>query len=177
MATGKPVRREARNLAFLLTAALGCAATSAAMAEGAEPALLGWIELVSLPEQGLRFSAKLDTGADTSSINGRNIEVTRRGSQYRVGFDLTDDDGKRIRIERPLAREARIKRAGSETSRRLVVRLDVCLAGRWLEGEFTIADRGRLEHQVLIGRNLMAGRIIVDPARRELGAPHCTPRH
>jgi hypothetical protein len=44
----------------------------------AQPTLAGWIEQVKLGSDGLVMPAKLDTGADTSSLHVSNIAWIRR---------------------------------------------------------------------------------------------------
>ncbi len=141
--------------------------------EATEPAVAGWIERISLPGHALFFDAKLDTGADTSSLNGQYIERFRRGGRPFVRFTLTDDAGTSKRIEAPVNRIVRIKRAGSTSNRRVVVRLRVCVGGIATDSDFTIADRDGLHYQALIGRNILSGRFIVDPSRQQIVSDRC----
>lgn len=139
----------------------------------AEPVVAGWIERVSLPEHNLTFEAKLDTGADTSSVNARNIRIDPGRGRPRVRFDLTDDAGRTVLVETALVRQVRIRRAGAPTESRPVVQLRVCVAGQTVDTEFTVADRGGLNTQMLIGRSLMAGRLLIDPARERIVSDRC----
>lgn len=140
------------------------------------PLVAGWTERVTLTDMGLGYEAKLDTGADTSSINAQNISRFTREGRPLVRFDLVDDAGKATAVEAPLARETSIKRAGKPSEKRAVVRLAVCVAGHSTEAEFTVADRSGFDYQVLIGRSLMAGRLIVDPGRQRLASDKCPTR-
>lgn len=139
----------------------------------AEPVVAGWIERVSLPDQNLTFEAKLDTGADTSSVNARNVRIDPGRGRPRVRFELTDDAGRTVPVEVPLVRQVRIRRAGAPTESRPVVQLRVCVAGQTVDTEFTVADRGGLSTQMLIGRSLMAGRLLIDPARERVASDRC----
>lgn len=164
----------ARRIAAVALASLLLAVFSLYREVRAEdPVVAGWIERISLTDRALLFDAKLDTGADSSSLNARDIERFRRGGRPFVRFMLTDDSGTTVRLEAPVIRIVRIKRAGAESDRRVVVRLNVCVGGFVTESDFTIADRRNLDVQVLIGRGLLAGRLIVDPGRERIVSDRC----
>ena len=157
--------------------AIGCTAlmcgSSHAQSRLTAPITAGWIERISLPDNALVFEAKLDTGADSSSLNGRNVERFRKAGQSCVRFDLVDDAGKNTRIEAPVVRAVRVKRSGTVGDSRAVVRIKVCVGGDTIDGEFTVANRGELNYQVLIGRNVLAGRILVDAGRQRIVSDRC----
>lgn len=141
---------------------------------GSSPLVAGWVERITFPDKGVSFEAKLDTGADTSSVNGRNVERFRRGGVSFVRFDLSDDAGRGVRVEAPVLRRVRIKRAGEDDDTvRAVIQLSVCVGGVVTDGEFTVADRADLKYQVLIGRNVLAGRILVDSSRTRILSGDC----
>lgn len=133
----------------------------------------GWIERVSFPDHAIDFEAKLDTGADSSSVHGRGIELFQREGKRFVRFTLTDDSGKSVQIEAPVARSVKVKRAGSDLDSRPVVRLNVCVGDQFSDVDFTVADRADMNFQVLIGRNVLAGRILVDSSQRHIVSSKC----
>ena len=54
------------------------------------------------------------------------------------------------------------------------VRLDVCLAGKRLEGRVNLADRSRFLYPALIGRNLLeTGGFLVDSEQTFTREPGC----
>lgn len=161
--------------AIALLSILMTSLSSSASAQGdaAQLIVAGWIERISIPDQGLVFEAKLDTGADSSSVHGTNVDRFRRAGVSLVRFDIVDDTGKLARIEAPIVRRVRVKRSGSDGDSRPVVRLTVCVGGRMTDGEFTVADRADLKYQVLIGRNVLAGRILVDSGSLRLVSDKC----
>lgn len=147
-------------------------ATTEAQKDNA-PIVAGWIERISFPDQKLLFEAKLDSGADSSSINGRNVEMFHKAGRSFVKFDVVDDAGASVHLEMPLVRRVRIRRAGGKLDHRAVVRLKVCVGGKMADVDFTIANRVDLNYQVLIGRNMMAGRILVDSGRQRIVSDKC----
>lgn len=150
-------------------------APAAAQRAGPESRLVvaGWIERVALPEHGIELEAKLDTGADTSSIDARDVERFRKGSASFARFMVPAGDGRPVQIEAPVVRRVSIKRAGGESDRRLVVMLRLCLAGQTVEAEVTLADRSQMSVPMLIGRNVLAGRMLVDSAAERRTEPTC----
>ena len=88
-------------------------------AAGGEAQIFGWAEPVILEEAGYRLEAKLDTGADTSSLDAIDIRRFRRKGKSYVRFTVEDhDEGETIRLERPLLRRVRIKRHDGDSQRR-----------------------------------------------------------
>ena len=43
-----------------------------------------------------------------------------------------------------------------------MVEMDVKMGGKTFKANFTIAEREKFEYQTLVGRNILAGRAIVD---------------
>ncbi len=179
----KPLRR-----AFAWAAASGLTIVAVCvppMAMAADcPQIVGWVEPVAVA--GRMMDAKLDTGAQTSSIDAQDIRhFDREGRpwvQFRLGprrnnpaktsqglgRETTDDPI----IEAPVVRRAHIKRAGTPTERRLVVTLPMCLAGVSADTEFTLSDRVALEYRVLIGRTAL-GKLAIDTTRTHVTAGSC----
>jgi hypothetical protein len=155
--------------AILLVSGPALAADSPAAAAK----VAGWIERIVLPDQSLMFDAKLDTGADISSINATVLERAKQAGSAFVRIELTDDSGTVRQFDAPYVRTVRVKRSGTEVEKRFVVSLKLCIAGEVIEGEFTLADRGNLKEQILIGRNLLSGRILVDSGRTRLASDQC----
>jgi hypothetical protein len=145
----------------------------AADSPAAASTVAGWIERIVLPDLGMVFDAKLDTGADISSINATVLERAKQSGSAFVRIELTDDTGTVKQFDAPYLKTVRVKRSGAEVEKRFVVSLKVCIAGEVIAGEFTLADRGNLKEQVLIGRNMLAGRILVDSGRTRLASDRC----
>lgn len=78
--------------------------------------------------EGLVIQAKLDTGADVSSLHATSIRVTRGADGNRVSFDVTGEDGRVIHFERRVERIARGRRASGGVQERPVVLLGIWAA-------------------------------------------------
>ncbi len=124
----------------------------------------GWAEYVwlELPRGSVRLRAKLDTGAQTSSIGVSNLKQFSRENAPWVSFDLALEDAGTHAVDAPVVRTARIRRAGTRVQERPVIMLRACVAGETRDTEFTVAERRGMEFPVLIGRKFLAGAILVD---------------
>lgn len=130
-----------------------------------EKVVMGWLESVYLKPWNTRLTAKLDTGAQTSSLHSDRIERFSREGEPWVRFtvrDLDDDHEKPIVIERPLVRTAYIKSHQREVSKRDVVTLTVCKNGRDYTSEFNLVDRSKFNYPVLLGRSFLKDVALVD---------------
>ncbi len=146
----------------------------AGSAVAAEPDIFGWAEPVVLVETGFELEAKLDTGAETSSLDAIDIRRFRRKGKSWVRFTVEDhDNGDDVRLERPLLRRVLIKRHDGDSQRRSVVSLTVCLGDHRREVEFSLIDRSQFDYPVLLGRSALAGIAVVDPDEINLSEPDC----
>lgn len=123
---------------------------------------MGWLESVFFRPWNIRMTAKLDTGANTSSLHAERIErFTRNGDKW-VRFTLGKGDEKKFAVERPVIRLASIKQHGKGSSQREVVRMVLCKNGKDYETEFTLVDRSNFSYPVLLGRSFLKDTALVD---------------
>ena len=146
----------------------------APLAAWAEPTrTLGWLEHVSFPQAGLTLVAKLDTGAQTSSIDADELERFDRDGASWVRFKIGGRDGVRpTTIEAPVVAQKRILSSLGRQSR-FAVELELCLGGLRQKTLFTLLKRGDLAQPVLVGRRALEGRFAVDPSRSFTAEPPC----
>jgi hypothetical protein len=149
------------------------AALAAPLAAGEALPAIGWIEPVQIENTSLTIDAKVDTGADFSSLDARGIRIFRRAGEEWVSFQTIGRDGKRVRLERSVYRYTTIKRAGGAEQKRATVLLGVCLGSVYRVVQVNLVDRGTLEYRMLVGRDFLQGRYLVDPARTFVTAPSC----
>ncbi len=139
-----------------------------------EPLALGYIENVAVGNLGLAMKGKLDTGADTSSVHAYNVKVYQRGERDNwVRFRLIGKDGRAIRYDQNVIRFAHIKTKTGGVIRRPVIHLPLCVGGRWGRAEVNLADRGDFEYEILIGREFLANRVLVDASRTFTATEEC----
>jgi hypothetical protein len=143
-----------------------------AIAEDRRPTI-GWLEHVSVDEAGMSFRAKIDTGADSSSINAEVIKPFIRKGQTWIRFRLSNWQGQKQIVERKVERYTKIKRKMALSIKRPVVRLTLCMAGVRQTSEVSLADRSNFKYQLLIGRNFLSSHFVIDPGREYLTTPIC----
>jgi hypothetical protein len=128
--------------------------------------IVGAVELARVEPPGLVMEARVDTGAETTSIHAEDIRLLERDGKAYVSFLLIDDaSGTRHRLERRLQRRVLIKRNDAEPEQRLVVNLWITLGNSSGLVEVTLSDREVFEYSLLVGRNFLTDMMIVDVAR------------
>jgi hypothetical protein len=90
-------------------------------------------------------------------------------------FAITDGKGGTVVVQRDIVAWIRIKNKGAAgTTRRPVVMMEICLAGKTITERMTLTDRRAFSYPILVGRNfLRAGRFLVDADTRYTQAPRC----
>ena len=127
--------------------------------------IIGAVEPVYILPMQASFAARVDTGAGVSSIDATNIKEFERDGEKWVSFEVQNrKTGEKNVFEKPLVRNAKIKRAHIDEHRQ-VVNLDVRFGGQTFNANFTLVNRKDFNYQVLIGRNILNGRAVVDPTR------------
>ena len=108
--------------------------------------IVGIVEKVNLVgEKGVSTYAVFDTGAKLTSID------IRLASRAHVG---------------PIIRTTQVKNPSLKgRMRRPVVKVKVRIKGKTYECEANLQDRSHMTAPMIIGRNVLAGRFIVDPAK------------
>ena len=162
-------------------------ATSAAMAIilASWPALaaprpitiVGYLENATILLRGLpdlAIKAKMDTGATMTSIHAVDIgRYTKKGETW-VRFTVKAG-GRSVVFRRRLVRTVRIRRAGTATVERPVVRMGICIAGYYRFALVNLMDRSGMGFPLLVGRRFMApGRLAIDSEKTYLGSAVCS---
>lgn len=118
------------------------------------------------------LKAKVDTGARTSSLHAFDLEWFERDDQRWVRFEIhpwqrsTADS---VIAEAPVVSNRDIRSSSGEVDRRPVVRTSLVLAGTTVDAEVTLTRRDEMGFRMLIGRQAMRGRFVVDPGKSYLG--------
>lgn len=124
--------------------------------------IIGGVERLYIEDDKTPFHARIDTGAEISSIDAVNITPFERDGEKWVSFEIVNRaSGKRVKLEKPLKRKTVIKRT-SQREQRYVVKLKVRMGKNSITAEFSLNDRSKFDYQVLIGRNIINGRYLVD---------------
>ncbi len=135
--------------------------------------VFGYVERLHIREASLIMLAKLDTGADTSSIHARQLQEFEKDGAPWVRFEIRNFQGEVREITAPVVRVAKIKRPSGPAQRRIVIKLGLCLGEMFQEEFVSINDRTKFDYQFLLGRSFLAGNAIVDPSAMYVSSPNC----
>jgi hypothetical protein len=128
--------------------------------------IIGAVEWVDVEPGNLRMEARIDTGAETTSIHAENIQLVEREGKRYVQYNLLDELSGELRpMEARLRRRVLIKQHKAEPERRYVVRMWVTLGETRSRIDVTLSDREDFEYPLLVGRNLLVDTVIVDVSR------------
>ena len=141
-----------------------CTETVSAKEVG-EQVIIGAVEKVELPDHKISLNARIDTGATTTSINAQNIKPFERDGKKWVKFEIHNEKGKLVAIEKPVSRMVNIKRHGAEEQTRYAVKLKLKLGKINSVSEVTLADRSKFTYPLLIGRSFLTDMAIVDVSK------------
>ncbi len=140
--------------------------------------IIGWRETVSLPDWDVgAIKAKVDTGARTSSIHARHIELLENGD---VRFEVVVSEKptrKSVWVTATPSRESVVTPQPGTRQRRFVFRTTLQVGDSTYEIELNLVNRQGMLCRMLIGRTALAGRYLVQPAAtnlltsRRTGAP------
>jgi hypothetical protein len=137
--------------------------------ERGEKPVIGWREWVGLPELRIdHVKAKVDTGARSSTIHAFEVEPFRRRGARWVRFVLHPiqrDATETVRVEAPLVEERWVRNSGGGTELRPVIRTRVRFNGVSWPIELTLTRRDVMGFRMLLGREAVRGRFVVDPGR------------
>ncbi|OOZ71104.1 alpha-L-glutamate ligase [Solemya velum gill symbiont] len=130
--------------------------------------VVGSEEWCSFPALGIpAIKARIDSGAKTSSIHAFNIQTFRRDGQTWVSFEVHPLQNNRrtvIRCERPIIDKRSVKSSSGISETRYVVGTTLRAGDETWDIELTLANRDSMGYRLLLGREAMSGRMLVDPS-------------
>ena len=130
--------------------------------------IIGWREWISLPDLNVpAIKVKVDTGARTSALHAFDIVPFERDGIRYVSFNvhpLQGNDDLVIPCAAPLVDRRKVTNSGGQSQRRHVIATTLLLAGRSWPIELTLTNRDEMRFRMLLGRNAMSGRLLVDPS-------------
>ena len=156
--------------ALILLASMACVARAAPR----DLVILGWVESVYLTDPGIPLKAKLDSGAETSSLDARIIKKFRQKGKRWVRFALTDPaNGQEFVLVRERIRTIGVVQHDGSNQVRPTVMLQVCVADRLVDIEVSLIDRSEFSYPLLLGRRALKSFALIDPGNTYLTQPQC----
>jgi ribosomal protein S6--L-glutamate ligase len=130
--------------------------------------VVGSEEWCAFPELGLpAVKARVDSGAKTSSIHAFNILKFRRDGENWVSFEVHPLQNSRrmiVRCERPIIDKRLVKSSSGISETRYVISAAIMAGNLSWDIELTLANRDSMGFRMLLGREAMKGRMLVDPS-------------
>jgi len=130
--------------------------------------IIGWREWCSLPELELPgINAKIDTGAKTSSLHAYKIKPFTRDGESWVKFLVHPVQRHRnpeIECEAQVVDQRAVTSSNGTTENRYVISTTLILGAHCFKTEITLSNRDEMGFRMLIGRQSLAQRFVVDPS-------------
>ena len=121
--------------------------------------ILGSAEMVSIgDERFLSMKAKVDSGAETSSLHAKNIHAFQKVVNGKIktfiSFTTQNDEGVEIDLLREVLKVEEVKSASGATNRYFIEET-VSVGESSFKVEVNLADRTHLTSKFLIGKNVL----------------------
>lgn len=133
-----------------------------------EKTILGWREWISLPHLSkLPIKAKVDTGAKTSALHARDIEIIERQNKKWVTFEVVPS----IKTKQPILAKAllvdyrTVKSSMGEKTKRPVINTIIRVGSEEFSIELTLVNRSLMGYRMLLGRQALKKRFLINPSR------------
>lgn len=137
------------------------------------PTTIGWREWVELPDLGItEMKAKIDTGADNSSLHAFNLTRIEVDGVPHVRFEVHPRQRKRkpaLRCQAEVVMERKVKNPGGRTELRPVIRTRLIVAGREIDALVNLTVRDEMTFRLLLGRRTIRRQFLVDPGKSYVG--------
>lgn len=134
--------------------------------------IVGWKEWVTLPDLGLpAIKAKIDTGAATSSLHAYNIKYVRIDGKRHVRYELHPIQKSKkpiVKCISPVVDMREVRSSTGESKLRPVILTTLKIGDFEWKIELNLTNRDSMGMRMLIGREALAGRGLVNAGHKFL---------
>ncbi len=134
--------------------------------------ILGSEEWCSFPELGIpTIKARVDSGTKTSAMHAINIAPFIKNDANWVKFDINPIQNNIktiIHCEAPLVDKRIVKSSSGYREHRYVIQTHLKIGDAKWPIEMTLTNRDSMGFRMLLGREAMSGRVLVDPEQKYL---------
>lgn len=134
--------------------------------------IFGSEEWFSFPDLGIpTIKARVDSGAKTSALHAINISLFKKDDANWVRFDINPIQNNLktvIHCEAPLVDKRIVKSSSGFREQRYVIQTILDIGNDKWPIEMTLTNRDSMGFRMLLGREAMSGRVLVDPEQTYL---------
>ncbi|EDM28551.1 hypothetical protein LNTAR_11561 [Lentisphaera araneosa HTCC2155] len=137
-------------------------------------AIIGQTAFITVKEAGLAFDSRIDTGATTTSINAFDIKIKGKDKEKQnninklVTFKTRNRSGEVAVISTRIVNVVIVTNSQGREFR-YVVDLTLSWQGQSQKIRVNLRDREEMTYKLLIGRNWLSGKYLVDVSKKEHG--------
>jgi hypothetical protein len=136
--------------------------------------VIGRLESIALPDLAIDYlQVRVDTGAKTSSLHVDNIKKLIVDGVHSVTFYLHPDMHNVDTMQKctaPISDMRKVKSSNGTTEQRYVIETPIVLGEEKWSIEITLTDRSDMSYLMLLGREALGKRFLVDPSKVFLGS-------
>jgi len=136
-------------------------------ASAGEKMTIGEVEEVVLMPWGVRVSARIDTGAATSSLDARELTVKNNIAEFKLPKKYGS-----LQLRLPVKEWQKIRSADFK-EQRPVVEITFCMGPKLIHTHVTLNDRSAVRYPLIIGRNVLKDNFVVDCMHSNCLPPSC----
>ena len=136
-------------------------------ASAGEKMTIGEVEDVVLMPWGVRLPARIDTGAATSSLDARELNVKNNMAEFRLPKKYGS-----LQLRLPVIEWQKI-RSADFTEQRPVVEITFCMGPKLIRTQVTLNNRSTVSYPLIIGRNVLKDKFVVDCMHSNCLPPSC----
>ncbi len=137
-----------------------------------EKTIIGALETIYLPSLSLAITARIDTGATTSSLHVDDYEIIQqegkqwvRFSYHSLGQSSLGQNNHTVHEHCfPLLRIKKVISSNGKAEQRPVIETDIQLANQRWKIKLTLTNREQMKYPMLLGRQAMGNKFLINPA-------------
>jgi len=130
------------------------------------PQAIGWREWLALPALGIQaIKAKIDTGARSSCLHAFSIKQFERDDRTWVRFKvhpIQRDSKTTMEVEAEVLEFRKVRSSSGHANVRPVILTPITWLDQSWNVEITLASRDEMGFRMLLGREAVRGRFVVD---------------
>ena len=134
--------------------------------------IIGSEEWCAFPTMGIpAIKARVDSGAKTSSIQANNIKLIEKNNEEWISFEVNPMQENRslaVKCKAKVYDKRLVKSSSGISEVRYVIKSMVTIGTDTFEIELTLANRDAMEFRMLLGREALTDRYMIDSSKTDL---------